>query len=155
MRTSYYCNARLLGINEQNEYLPQGQHAELVAPGDDEGGQETNVGELEQGLLGGYPLAVGLVERRVRPTDGGAVERVEQCRVGRVVVRVIVVIVVGRPVRRDRAVLHGGRHHRTSCCCTGAVAGTNAFDAAAGRCARGGVDRVPQTGARRRWWWRW
>lgn len=105
-------------------------------------------------MLGGYPLAVGLLERRVRPTGGGSVEREEQCRLGGVVVRVIVVIIGGRLVRRDRAVLHRGRHrHRTSCCCTCAIAGTNAVVAAASRGARGAVDRVSQSSGRR--WGQW
>lgn len=142
-------------IRGERWYLPQGQHAEFVAPGNDEGGQETYVGELEQALLGGYPSAAGLLEPRVRAAGHGAVEREEQGRVGSVVVRVIIIVVAGRPVRRGRAVLHRGR-----CCTAGsrrrarAIAGRTgaaavavaAADAAGSRGADGGADRVPQSG---------
>lgn len=131
--------------------LPQGQHAELVAPGHDERGQETYVGELEQALLGGYPLARGLVEPRVRAAAAadardGAVEREEQRRVRRVVVRVIVIVVAGRAVRRGRAVLHRAR------CTAGCGGPRRAGVAAAAAVGDGGWrrcrgDRVPQSSA--------
>lgn len=94
--------------------LPQRQHAEFIAPGHDERGQETHVGELEQALLGGYPLAVGLLERRVRPGHGGTVDRVEQGRLSDVLVRVIIVVIAGRSLvrRRGRAVVKHRRRRR-------------------------------------------
>lgn len=123
--------------------LPQGQHAQLVAPGHDEGGQEAYVGELEQALLGGYPLARGLLETRARAAAGhGAVEREEERRVRGVVVRVVIIVVAGRPVRRDGAVAA----HRCGRGCTttgcggprrGRVAGAVAVANAAGN-SRGG-----------------
>lgn len=98
--------------------------------------------DLEQTLLSRYPLAVWLLERCVRPTTGGAVEREEQCCLGDIVIRVIIIVIAGRPIWHGRAVLHHGRH-RTSCCCTGAITGVAVavVTANGSRGADGGADR--------------
>jgi len=86
-------------------FLPQRQYAEPVTSGHDERGEKTYVRELEQAVLGGYPLAVGLVERRIRSARGGAVQREDHGRLGGVLVRVIIIVIAGRPVRRGCVVV--------------------------------------------------
>lgn len=132
-------------------YRPQRQHAKFVASGHYESGQKTNVGELEQALLRGYPLAVGFLERGVRPAgrsgsgNGRAVEREKQSSLSRgVVVPVIIVVITSWPFRRGRAVVHcSHRRRRHGRGCTGAIA-----TAAGARATVAFASRVPQTDGR-------
>jgi len=90
-------------------------------------------------------MTVGFLELRRLSAGRGAVEREEQRCLGGIIVRVIVIVVAGRPVRRGRAVLHRGRHRSD---CAGAIAGTadvsaDVVVAVAAADYGGGADHVP------------